>query len=201
MSIRKVSGEKMYHFFAYLSRMRHIIRWSLMRNTYQENIAEHSLQTAMIAHALAILHNKKGGHVDEKNVALLAVYHETSEVITGDLATPIKYYNPDIRDSYKKVEEIANKKILSMLPEQMQGEYAQYVTGEGRDPMEWALVKAADRICAYVKCVEELKAGNMEFSKAAESVKKSIDEIKIDAVQEFMEQFVPSFSLTLDELN
>ena len=191
----------MHHFFAYLSRMRHIIRWSLMRNTYQENIAEHSLQCAMIAHALAVLHNKRGGHVDEKNVALLAVYHETSEVITGDLPTPIKYYNPQIRDSYKKVEAIADRKILSMLPEDLQEDYRPYITGEGRDPEEWALVKAADRICAYVKCVEELKAGNMEFSKAAEAVKRSIDEIPIEAVQEFMETFVPSFSLTLDELN
>ncbi len=191
----------MHHFFAYLSRMRHIVRWSLMRNTYQENIAEHSLQTAMIAHALAVLHNKKGGHVDEKNVALLAIYHEASEVITGDLPTPIKYYNPQIRDSYKKVEAVADRKILSMLPEELQEDYRPYITGEGRDPGEWALVKAADRICAYVKCVEELKAGNMEFSKAAESVKRSIDEIRIDAVQEFMEKFVPSFSLTLDELN
>ncbi|MBP3371899.1 MAG: 5'-deoxynucleotidase [Clostridia bacterium] len=192
---------KMHHFFAYISRMRNIFRWGLMRNTHPENIAEHSLQTAMIAHALAIMHNKLGGSVDEKNVMALALYHETGEVITGDLPTPIKYFDPDIRDAYKKVEHIAERKMLSMLPADLQPHYAEYITGEGRNAEEWALVKAADRICAYLKCVEELKAGNMEFSRAAETVKKSIDEIDIPAVKRFMEEFVPSFSLTLDELN
>ena len=109
----------MYHFFAYIARMRYVIRWNLMRNSYRENIAEHSLQTAMVAHALAILHNKAGGHVDEKNVLALAVYHECGEVITGDLPTPIKYYNPAIRDAYKSVEHIAEERMLSMLPDDM----------------------------------------------------------------------------------
>lgn len=191
----------MHHFFAYIARMRNIIRWGLMRNTNAENIAEHSLQTAMVAHALAIMHNQMGGNVDEKNVMALALYHETGEVITGDLPTPIKYFDSEIRDAYKKVESIAEKKMLSMLPEDLQPHYAQYITGEGRNAEEWALVKAADRICAYTKCVEELKVGNMEFSRAAVAVKKSIDNMDIPAVHRFMEEFIPSFSLTLDELN
>jgi 5'-deoxynucleotidase len=191
----------MHHFFAYIARMRYIMRWGLMRNTCQESIAEHSLQTAMIAHALALMHNACGGAVDPNNVMALAVYHETGEVITGDLATPIKYFNPDIRDAYKAVEHIANDKMLSMLPADLQPHYAQYITGQGRDAGEWALVKAADRICAYLKCVEELKAGNREFERAAETIKKSIDAIELEAVRRFMREFVPSFSLTLDELN
>lgn len=191
----------MHHFFAYIARMRYIIRWNLMRNTREENIAEHSLQTAMVAHALAIMHNQCGGLVDEKNVMALAVYHETGEVITGDLATPIKYYNPDIRDAYKHVERIANEKMLAMLPPDLQPHYEPYITGKGRDAQEWQLVKAADRICAYLKCIDELKAGNSEFSRAAESIKASIDQIDLEAVRRFMREFVPSFSLTLDELN
>ena len=191
----------MHHFFAYIARMRYVIRWNLMRNSYRENIAEHSLQTAMVAHALAILHNKAGGHVDEKNVLALAVYHECGEVITGDLPTPIKYYNPAIRDAYKSVEHIAEERMRSMLPDDMKDDYAPYITGKGRDTEEWKLVKAADRICAYLKCLEELRAGNEEFSRAADSIKRLIDEIDSDAVRRFMRDFVPSFSLTLDELN
>lgn len=192
----------MSHFFAYLSRMRQIIRWGLMRNTQPENNQEHSLQVAMIAHALAIMHNKyDGGNVDAQRVMTLAVYHDASEVITGDLPTPIKYYNPEIKKAYQQIEKMAGEKLLSMLPEDLHDEYRMLLTGQGRDGFEWALVKSADRICAYLKCVEELKAGNHEFEKAKESILKSIRAIEIPAVHRFMKQFVPSFCLTLDELN
>jgi 5'-deoxynucleotidase len=192
----------MSHFFAYLSRMKYILRWGLMRNTQPENIQEHSLQVAMIAHALALMENKyENGHVNADRVMSLAVYHEVGEVITGDLATPIKYYNPEIKTAYKKIEQVACHKLLHMLPEDMREEYDTLVTGHGRDAREWQLVKAADRICAYLKCVEELKAGNMEFEKAKESTEKSLFAMHDPVVDRFVREYVPSFSLTLDELN
>jgi len=190
------------HFFAYLSRMKYIQRWGLMRNTCQENIQEHSLQVAMIAHGLAVIKNKFfGGKVDPERVATLAVFHEASEVITGDLATPIKYFNPEICRAYKEIERIAAKKLLNMLPEELRNEYRDLFFIEEKDTEHWRIVKAADKICAYLKCVEEIKAGNQEFSKAMKAIKAQIDQMDYPEVKYFMEQFAPSFSLTLDELN
>ena len=191
----------MSHFFAYMARMKHIRRWSLMRNTLPENDQEHALQVAMIAHALAILRNTlHGGQLDADRVAVMALYHDAGEVITGDLATPIKYYNPDIRTAYQAIEKAVQKKLLSMLPEAMQPAYARLLCPDERGE-EWAVVKAADSIAAYVKCVEELKAGNGEFQKAAEAIRKKIDESPYPEVAYFMREFSPSFGLTLDELN
>ncbi len=192
----------MYHFFSYMAKMKHIKRWGLMRNTRDENIQEHSLQTAMIAHALAVIRNTLyGGAVDADRVMAVAVYHEAGEVITGDLATPIKYFNPEIKKAYKDIERIAEQKLIRMLPEAMRGEYERLIVRKEDDADVYAIVKAADKICAYLKCIEELSAGNMEFAKAEVAILKAIENIDMPEVGYFMDKFVPSFKLTLDELN
>ena len=194
----------MSHFFAYLSRMRFIQRWGLMRNVSRESIQEHSLQVAMIAHNLAIVRNRfYGGNVDPQRVLLLAVYHEASEVITGDLATPIKYFNPEIKKAYKDIEKVANKRLLAMLPGELQPEYKSVLFPIPEDQEHWRIVKEADKLCAYLKCLEELKAGNKEFSRAERTIYRELEQMKADhpEVSYFMEQFLPSFQLTLDELN
>jgi 5'-deoxynucleotidase len=173
-----------------------------MRNVSRENIQEHSLQTAMIAHNLALVKNKLcGGNVDPQRVMLLAVYHEASEVITGDLATPIKYFNPEIKKAYKDIEKVANERLFSMLPEELKQDYEPVLFPLPEDAEHWLLVKEADKICAYLKCVEELKAGNMEFSKAERTIYRDLMEMDRPEVKYFMDQFLPSFHLTLDELN
>ena len=187
------------HFFAYVSRMRFIQRWALMRNTAQENVQEHSHQVAVLAHALAVIRNEKfGGNVDAGQVAVAALYHDASEILTGDLPTPIKYDNPDIQKAYKEVEAVAEKKLLHMLPEELQGVYASVITGQGGEIEE--LVKAADKLSAYIKCVEELKAGNHEFREAAAQTRKALETYEMPEIAYFMGTFMDSFSLTLDEL-
>jgi len=189
------------HFFAYLSRMRFIQRWNLMRNTQQENIQEHSLQVAMIAHGLALIRNREfGGRVDANRVAAIAMFHDVGEVITGDLATPIKYFNPAIKSAYGEIDVVARRKLLEMVPETLREDYRRLLFCD-EATLEWKLVKAADRICAYVKCLEELKAGNREFAKAEKTIKRAIEKIALPEVQLFMKRFVPSYVLTLDELN
>ena len=187
------------HFFAYISRMRFIQRWALMRNTAQENVQEHSHQVAVLAHALAVIRNEKfGGSVDAGQVAVAALYHDASEILTGDMPTPIKYDNPAIRRAYKDVEAVAERKLLEMLPEELQGIYEPVITGCGGEIEE--LVKAADKLSAYIKCVEELKAGNNEFREAAAQTRKALEGYELPEVQYFLETFMDSFSLTLDEL-
>lgn len=187
------------HFFAYISRMRFIQRWALMRNTAPENVQEHSHQVAVLAHALAVLRSEKfGGHVDPGAVAVAALYHDASEILTGDMPTPIKYDNPTIRTAYKDVEAVAEHKLLNMLPEELRGVYAPILTVE--DPEIEALVKAADKLSAYIKCVEELKAGNNEFREAAAQTRKALESYGMPEVESFLETFMDSFSLTLDEL-
>ena len=187
------------HFFAYVSRMRFIQRWALMRNTAQENVQEHSHQVAVLAHALAVIRNEKfGGSVDAGQVAVAALYHDASEILTGDMPTPIKYDNPDIQRAYKEVEAVAEKKLLRMLPSELQDVYESAITGEGGEIGE--LVKAADKLSAYIKCVEELKAGNNEFREAAAQTRKALEAYEMPEVTYFMETFMESFSLTLDEL-
>ena len=181
----------MSHFFAYLARMKFIQRWGLMRNVRQENIQEHSLQTAMIAHNLAIVKNKwYGGKADPQ-----------SEVITGDLATPIKYFNPEIKKAYKDIEKVAGRRLLSMLPVELKQDYEPILFPGSEDEEHWNLVKAADKICAWLKCIEELKAGNLEFSKAEKTIYQDLIDMNRSEVEYFMKQFVPSFHLSLDELN
>ena len=187
------------HFFAYISRMRFIQRWALMRNTAPENVQEHSHQVAVLAHALAVIRNEKfGGAVDPGQVAVAALYHDASEILTGDMPTPIKYDNPAIRTAYKDVEAVAEHKLLNMLPEELRGVYAPILTVE--DPEIEALVKAADKLSAYIKCVEELKAGNNEFREAAAQTRKALESYGMPEVESFLETFMDSFSLTLDEL-
>lgn len=191
----------MYHFFAMLSRMKNINRWGLMRNTRRENLCEHSFETAVIAHALAVLRNTRfGGKADVERAAVLALFHDSTEIITGDMPTPVKYYSPKIRSAYREVETVARNKLLSFLPEDLELAYRPLL-GE---PLETdrdllPLVKAADKISAVVKCVEEKRMGNSEFSSAESALRKSVEEMHLPEADYFMEQFLPSYSLTLDE--
>lgn len=190
----------MSHFFAYLARLRFIRRWGLMRNTQPENDAEHSLQVAMIAHALAVMaRDRYGKDVNPEHVIALAVYHDATEVLTGDLPTPVKYHSNELRGAYKSLEKMAAQRLTAMLPEDLQGEFAPYLTGG--DSYEHLLVKAADRISAFAKCTEEKRAGNPDFDSAAENVRRSIEELNMPEVRDFMEECMPSFRLSLDELN
>lgn len=190
-----------HHFFAYISRMKFIQRWGLMRNTMPENDMEHALQTAMVAHAMAVIGNARYGRAyNAEYVMALAVYHDGCEVITGDLPTPIKHHNPAIKTEYSKLEEVAAQKLLSMLPADLRDYYVPLIAHDESTP-EWRIVKAADRICAYIKCLEERKVGNLEFEQARKTVKKSIDQIDLPEVQDFMSEFVPGFTLTLDEIS
>lgn len=191
----------MKHFFAYLSKLKYIQRWNLMRNTCTENVMEHTCETAMIAQCLVTIENVRyGGNLNPDRAASLALYHEAGEVITGDLATPIKYFNPEIKTAFKQIEGIACRRLLAMLPDDLQGAYRPLVLENEQEP-EWCFVKAADRICAYLKCVEELKQGNREFEKAAQNILESIKALEMKAVSDFMSEFAPSYKLALDELN
>lgn len=188
-------------FYAYMSRLKHIKRWGLMRNNMEEDVAEHTFTVTMLAHALCLIRNTYfGGNVDEKDVLCAALYHEAGEVITGDLPTPIKYFDEDITQSYKKIERHAEERLVSMLPEEMQGKIAPYVLQEV-DVDVRVIVKAADRLSAYIKCMEELKSGNTEFEKACARTKEAIEAMELDEVSYFMEHFLPGYALTLDELN
>lgn len=192
----------MSHFFAYLSRMKLINRWGLMRNTQNENIQEHSLQVALIAQCLAIIRNKLyEGKLNPDKVIALAMYHEVSEVITGDLATPIKYFNPDIKRAFGDIEEIARKRLFEMIPKDIRSEYKPYFFPNSNEEKEYLkLVKAADKLAAYLKCVEELKSGNNEFLKAKKKIEFELSKFELPEVKYFIDIFAPSFFLTLDEL-
>lgn len=186
-------------FFAFMSRMRFIDRWSLMRNTFRENNAEHSLMTAFIAHGLAVIENEKfGGSFDACKIGMIGAYHEASEVITGDMPTPIKYFSPEMRDAYKSVESVARETILSTLPDEFRGDYDGVINAT---PEEYRLVKYADKLTAYIKCVEETANGNSEFKKAAKSIEKELRAYKSKSVDYFLDTFVPPFALTLDDLS
>ncbi|MDF2838413.1 MAG: 5-deoxynucleotidase [Evtepia sp.] len=188
-----------HSFFAYISRMRYINRWGLMRNTFQENIQEHSHMVSVFAHALAIIRRDVFGKaIDPGAVAAAALYHDASEIFTGDLPTPVKYQNPEIQTAYKKVEAGAAERLLCMLPPSLHSSYASLLSEH--DPETALLVKAADKLSAYVKCLEELKAGNMEFKSAAEQTLQTLNSFALPELDYFMEQFLPTFSLTLDEL-
>ena len=186
-------------FFPMIARMRYINRWGLMRNTQPENIQEHSHMVAVLAHALAVIENEKfGGQVDPGTVAVAALYHDASEILTGDMPTPIKYDNPAIRSAYQDVEAVAERKLLQMLPPELQGVYEPILTEA--DPEIRQVVKAADKLSAYIKCVEELKAGNNEFRQAAAQTRHALEGYGLPEVAYFLETFLDSFSLTLDEL-
>ena len=189
----------MNHFFAYIDRMRYIERWALMRNSVRENIQEHSHQVAVLAHALAVIRNELfGGQVDAGQVAAAALYHDAGEILTGDMPTPIKYFNPEIREAYRKVEEVADQKLLGMLPPELRTVYEDILCPA--DPEVEELVKAADKLSAHIKCLEEQKAGNDEFRAAAHQTRQALEKMHLPEVDLFLRDFLPSFRLTLDEL-
>lgn len=191
----------MYHFFALLSRMKYIHRWALMRNTKEENLAEHSLETAYIAHALALIRNRRfKGNIDPEKAAVFALYHDTAEILTGDLPTPVKYDNPTIKNAYRQIEKSAQSKLLSLLPEDLRNFYQDYVTEAMPEDIR-KIVKAADKLSAVVKCMEEEKAGNKEFISAKKALLETLRKMELPEVSVFMEEFLPSFSLNLDELS
>lgn len=190
-----------YHFFAMMSRMKYIERWALMRNSIGENISEHSLEVSMIAHVLAVIGKKRfQKDLNAEKAALIALYHDATEIITGDMPTPIKYYNRDIIDAFKKIEENAANQLLSMLPEDLREEYQSIFFATKEDAYLWKLVKAADKLSALIKCIEEGKAGNSEFTRARDSIEESIHKMGVAEAEEFMKEFLPSYKKTLDEL-
>ena len=192
-----------YHFYAMLSRMKYINRWGLMNNTRLENISEHSQQVAILTHCLVLIHNKRfGGSLDAQRAALLAVFHDSTEIITGDLPTPIKYQNPEMIGAYKQIEDKAADRLVSLLPEDFREDYEEILKQSGEnDEKLRKFVKAADRFSALIKCIEEMRMGNDEFKMARDTIKKSIDDMALPEAEVFEREFLPSFYLALDELN
>ncbi|MBP3322960.1 MAG: 5'-deoxynucleotidase [Clostridia bacterium] len=189
-----------FHFFAMISRMKYINRWGLMRNTKSENLSEHSLETAVIAQALALIAKKRfNKDIDENKVAAIAMYHDASEIITGDLPTPIKYNSPEIRNSYKEIELSASKRLINSLPEDLKEAYKELLLPEDKEIEKY--IKAADKISAIIKCVEEKKSGNREFLNAEKTLRDTLKGMNLPEAEVFMEEFMPSFELSLDEQN
>lgn len=187
-------------FFAVISRMKYINRWALMRNTISENICEHSLETAFIAHVLALIRNKRfGGSVDPERCALLAMYHDTTEIITGDLPTPVKYYSREIRGAYDEIEQNAKKTLISYLPDDLKEEFEPLFCRTEKEAELWDIVKAADKLSALIKCLEERQMGNNDFVSAERSTFDAIQKMKMPEAQVFLEEFIPAYTLTLDE--
>ena len=217
----------MYSFFAMMARMKYISRWALMRNSREENVSEHTLEVAMIAHGLALITKDRYSiNVDEARAALKGIYHDANEIITGDMPTPVKYYDDDIRASYKRVENIASHTLMNKLPPDMQKYYQPLLFGEedaldfldkldeggpvdadtlnsdkkALDAYEWRLVKAADKLSALIKCIEERNSGNHEFDSAYDSTRSTLESMDVPAVDDFLNEFLPAYELTLDEL-
>ena len=188
-------------FYAMLFRMKYINRWGLMNNTKNENISEHSQQVAIIAHCLVLIHNKRfGGHLDAERAAVLAIFHDSTEIITGDMPTPIKYFNPQINEAYKKIENVAADKLISMLPEDFKEDFEEIIKANGEQDKELKkYVKAADKFSALIKCIEELRMGNDEFIKAKDTIEASLKNMNLPEAEVFEKEFLPSFSLALDE--
>lgn len=188
------------NFFAMHSRMKYINRWALMRNTRTENISEHSNDVAVISHALAVIGNiRLGKNLNAERAAFIGLYHDMPEIITGDMPTPVKYHSEEMKTAFKEVENVASKKLLSMLPEDMRGYYDSAFFKKEEEDNLWKLVKAADKISALIKCIEEKKAGNSEFEKALESTQKAIEKMNLPEAEIFLKEFVPAFYLSLDE--
>lgn len=192
----------MSHLFAHFARLKLIQRWPLMFNVRSENVQEHSLQVAMVAHGLAVIANRQFGmQVDAYKAATLAIFHDASEVLTGDLPTPVKYFNKDIEFEYKKIEAIAEERLLEMVPEEFKDDYRPLLIADDADDEIKQLVKSADTLCAYLKCLEELKAGNREFNTARSRLEAMLQANPNPAVKYFIDCYVPSFKLDLDEIN
>lgn len=185
-------------FFAFIHRMKYITRWGLMRNSRYENLKEHSFDVALIAHGIAMIGNGYyGKNYDVDRIAMCAMLHDANEAITGDMPTPIKYGNDAIMKAYKELESQAKKKILSMLPTELEKEYSGYMYVSDKD--EKTIIKAADKISAYIKCIEEQKAGNDDFDTARKSLKKAIKEFDLQEVKHFMKEFMPAYGMNVDE--
>lgn len=188
------------HFYAMLSRMKYINRWGLMRNTRSENISEHSLEVAYIAHALGVINNEIfGGNLPAERLAILGMYHDVTEIITGDMPTPVKYYSPVIRNAYSEVEHVAKDEMLSGLPEIMRKHYDKVFLETDEEEELWKYVKGADKMSALIKCIEEQQMGNQDFADAAESIELTLRNMHIPEVDYFMEEFLPAYRLTLDK--
>ncbi len=188
------------HFYAMLSRMKYINRWGLMRNTRSENISEHSLEVAYIAHALGVINNEIfGGNLPAERLAILGMYHDVTEIITGDMPTPVKYYSPVIRNAYSEVEHVAKDEMLSGLPEIMRKHYDKVLLETDEEEELWKYVKGADKMSALIKCIEEQQMGNQDFADAAESIELTLRNMHIPEVDYFMEEFLPAYRLTLDK--
>ena len=184
-----------------LSRMKYINRWGLMNNTREENIAEHSLEAALLAHALVTISNTRlGTSLDADKAAVMAIFHDASEIITGDMPTPVKYYNEEIKNSYKQIENISEKHLLSMLPEDLLPSYEPLIDSTKGDTELEIYVKAADKLSALIKCLSELSMGNREFAKAERTIRDTLCKTELPALKIFMEEFLPPFELTLDEI-
>ena len=180
--------------------MKYISRWALMRNTIKEDISQHSLDVAFIAHALALIRNKRfGGNVSPERCALLAMFHDTTEIITGDLPTPIKYYNKQIRGAYEEIEENAKNQLLSYLPDDLKDDYEPLFCRTEQEAELWDIVKAADKISALIKCLEERKMGNTDFASAEKATREAVEKMGLPEAKVFLEEFIPAYELTLDE--
>ncbi len=190
------------NFFAMLSRMKFIERWALMRNSRQENISEHSLEVSILAHALAVISNERlGNSLNVEKVALIAIFHDATEIITGDMPTPIKYFNTKIRGAFQEVEQAAADRLLKLLPEDLRKYYEDSFLPREEDAFLWRLMKAADKLSALIKCIEERKAGNTEFISAEQSIREQLQEMELKEIEIFMSEFLPAYDKTLDELN
>lgn len=190
------------NFYAMMSRMKYINRWGLMNNTKYENLSEHSLQVAMIVHCLVLIHNKRfGGSLNAERAGILAIFHDTTEIITGDMPTPIKYFNNTIKDAYKDIENCAADKLCSLLPDDFRDDMKNIIKQNGKEDTELKkYVKAADRFSALIKCIEELRMGNEEFRQAKNGIEKSIEEMNMPEADVFTNEFLPAFWLSLDEM-
>ena len=188
-------------FYAMISRMKYINRWALMRNEHSENLAEHSFEVSVIAHALTVIGNRRfGKSLDSERAAFLGLYHDAPETLTGDMPTPVKYYSDEVRAAYKTVEDVACKSLIEMLPEDFREDYESAFLPREEDKELWRYVKAADKISALIKCMEEKKAGNSEFILAGESTAEAIRKLDLPEADVFVKEFLPAYELTLDEL-
>ncbi len=191
----------MSNFFAMLSRMRYINRWGLMNNTREENISEHSLEVAMLAHALVTIANERfGANLSAERAAVMGIFHDAGEIITGDMPTPIKYYNDDIRSAYQQIEIVSERSLLNMLPEDLRPVYESYIDSSKADTELLPYVKAADKLSALIKCICEIRMGNTEFTKAERTIREALSKIELSALGVFMEEFLPAYELTLDDI-
>lgn len=188
-----------HSFFALMGRMKYITRWALMRNTHPENLADHSHETAVIAHALALIGNRKlGKHYNAERAALLGLYHDAPEILTGDMPTPVKYHDAEMKNAYRRVEEKAQDTLIDKLPDYLQDDFREILRGEGEAEL-CVLVRAADKLCALIKCIEEEKAGNTEFVQAGRSTRRILEELHCPEAEIFVREFLPAYSMTLDE--